>query len=221
MYLDGFRIFLSAKVLAPGPCTSNPPHSVMETVAWEQPWGPSPSRALPRASPCPVLARCASQGGSAGTMAWQGEDRAASWTPQARGPTRGETWLRSPHFFHTQRDYSKVLPYGPWKIPARTGFGRPAPEQERTRGGCRERRGLEARAVPRAGPLADSGLGPGACRRSEGRPAGCPRPDQPSSPSAIQGLSVQPSGTYFVEINRKHWFPGALHLECSGLASGV
>lgn len=51
MYLDGFRIFLSAKVLAPGPCTSNPPHSVMETVAWEQPWGPSPSRALPRASP--------------------------------------------------------------------------------------------------------------------------------------------------------------------------
>ena len=43
--------------------------------------------------------------------------------------TWGETWLHSPHFFHTEHDYREVLPYGPRKIPAKNGFSWPVSEQ--------------------------------------------------------------------------------------------
>lgn len=42
--------------------------------------------------------------------------------------TQGETWLRFPHCFHTKPDYREVFPYGPWKLPAKTGFSGPASE---------------------------------------------------------------------------------------------
>lgn len=40
-----------------------------------------------------------------------------------------KTWLGFPHFFHTKRDYREVLPYGPRKIPAKKGCGRPVSEK--------------------------------------------------------------------------------------------
>lgn len=53
MYLDWFLILLRAKVLAPGSYTLNPPHSVMEMIAWEQPCGPSPEQGRAESIPLP------------------------------------------------------------------------------------------------------------------------------------------------------------------------
>lgn len=125
-YLDSFLTFLIAKGLLQAP---TPSLCLSVQGRWTPTLGDFPRAGL-GLQPCyAVSSGRASQQSQDGR--WPGEARSlVDWRLEMH--TQGETWLRFPHFFHTEHDYREVLPYGPRKIPAKSGFGRPGPEPKQT-----------------------------------------------------------------------------------------
>lgn len=133
LYLDGFLIFLTAKVLAPGSCALNPPHGLMGIAACERPRAPCPeqghAKSIPRACPHSVCVP-----GCSGVRAWQGEGVGAPRSPRARcwalGERRGFVSTLPSLKAPLQRSAS-IWPTGD---PANGGFGRPARSSDRQEG---------------------------------------------------------------------------------------
>lgn len=161
LYLDGFLIFLTAKVLALGSCTLNLPHGVMGITARERPRAPCPeqghAKSIPRA--CPHSVRVP---GSSGVMAWQGEGVGASRSPRAQGWALGERR----GFVSTLLSLKAAL-QGSASIwltgdPANTGFGGPARSRDRQEEAAVKGKGETHRVVTEAGTSATFSLSPGA-----------------------------------------------------------